>query len=332
MNGILSWRRAILPLFLIVAVGLGWTVLERIANTASWRAAERDAAVCYAGRAGATATIPAGELLMGSEDHYPEEAPIVRVDVAAFNIDVHEVTNAQFARFIAETGYVTSAERATELGFDANGSAVFEASRWTFVPGANWRHPEGPDSSIEGRRHHPVVHVSLQDAKAYSDWAGRRLPTEAEYEFAARGGLVGADYAWGDALTPGGKHNANTWQGVFPFADTGDDGYVGRAPVGCFDPNPYGVHDLIGNVWEWTSDPFYPKHRLTSAGERKEAPDGFDPRQPGVPVGAIKGGSFLCAQNFCRRFRPAARHAQDTGLGTNHIGFRTAADAERPGE
>lgn len=329
MDRIVRWRRVIIPLFVIQLVALGWAVLEHTADTAAKRAAERNAAICFDGQLGATANIPAGELLMGSDAHYPEEAPIVPMNVDAFNIDVHEVTNAQFARFVEETGYVTSAERAMELGFDANGSAVFDASHWTFVPGANWRHPEGPESTIVGRQNDPVVHISLDDANAYASWAGRRLPTEAEYEYAARGGLVGAEYAWGDALTPGGQHQANTWQGVFPFSDAGSDGYQGRAPVGCFEPNPYGLHDLIGNVWEWTSDPFYPEHRLSADQADRLPPEGFDPRQPGIPVGVIKGGSFLCAENFCRRYRPAARHAQDTGLGTNHIGFRTAESVDQ---
>lgn len=319
------WRRFILPVFVVFLGGLGWVVLEQASDTASERAQLRQSADCYPGELGGTIDIPGGVLRMGSEQHYPEEQPVIETDIAPFNIDAHEVTNAQFSIFVDETGYVTSAERATELGFPTNGSAVFDASRWGFRTGADWKHPEGPGSDIRGKPHDPVVQISLEDAKAYANWLGRRLPTEAEYEYAARGGLVGKEYAWGDALTPGGQYMANHWQGVFPFADTADDGYKGRASVGCFEPNGYGAYDLIGNVWEWTSDPYYPDRRLLSEDTSEVSTDGFDPRQPAVPVGVIKGGSFLCAQNFCRRFRPAARHAQDTGLGTNHIGFRTVS-------
>lgn len=270
------------------------------------------------------ASIPAGSFALGADDQYPEEGPASRVAVEAFDIDAYEVTNADFARFVYATGYVTSAERATELGFKAPGSAVFTGSSWGFVEGADWRHPDGPDSTIEGRDDEPVVQVSLKDAQTYAKWAGRALPSEAQWEYAARGGLEGKEYAWGNALTPAGKYMANTWQGVFPLVDTGDDGHTGRAPVGCFAANGYGVYDMIGNVWEWTADPYYPSHRF-DAKEQSEAPNGFDPRQPAVPVGVIKGGSYLCAADYCRRYRPAARHAQDTGLGTNHIGFRTVS-------
>ncbi|MGD2133844.1 MAG: formylglycine-generating enzyme family protein [Maricaulaceae bacterium] len=280
---------------------------------------------CLTTEPGTVAQIPAGAFDFGSSAFYPEEGPVTRIEVASFDIDVHEVTNAQFAAFVEATGYVTSAERAEELGFPAPGSAVFSAAQWKFVPGASWRHPEGPDSSITGRDHDPVVQVSLEDARAYAAWAGRALPTETQWEYAARGGLNGADYAWGDALTPGGAHMANTWQGPFPVIDTANDGHMGRAPVGCYEANSYGLHDMIGNVWEWTDDPYFPNHRFVAdpADAHDAPPEGFDPRQPSVPVGVIKGGSFLCAPNFCARYRPAARHAQDTGLGTNHIGFRT---------
>ncbi|MCA8900346.1 MAG: formylglycine-generating enzyme family protein [Hyphomonas sp.] len=281
---------------------------------------------CHPAAAG-FAHIPAGSFLMGSDAHYAEEGPQQAVAVAAFDIDRFEVTNAQFAQFITESGYVTSAERATKLGFPESGSAVFSRSTWSFVAGADWRHPDGPDSDIQGRDHDPVVHVSFEDAQAYADWAGRALPTEAQWEYAARGGLNGQEYAWGDTLTPGGNHLANTWQGLFPVADTGADGHAGRAVVGCYPANGYGLYDMIGNVWEWTADPYFPDRRFGKdlPADRLERPIGFDPRQPGVPVGVIKGGSFLCAPTGCRRYRPAARHAQDTGLGTNHIGFRTVS-------
>ncbi len=267
--------------------------------------------------------IPGGSFDMGDAGFYADEGPVVRLKVEPFRIDAHEVTNGQFAEFVAATGYVTSAERLVEAGWPANGSAVFSAAQWQFVEGANWRHPEGPDSSIDGRDNDPVVQVSLEDARAYTQWAGRVLPSEAEWEYAARGGLERQPFAWGDVFTPGGVYMANTWQGLFPEEDAGEDGHMGRAQVGCFPSNGYGLHDMIGNVWEWTEDPYYPDKRF-------EPPEGvlstgFDPMQPETPVGVIKGGSFLCSPDFCGRYRPAARHAQNTGLGTNHIGFRTAS-------
>ena len=319
------WRRFILPGFVVFLAGIAWLMIDQTTGPVSDRDLRTELARCADEIIGSTVEIPGGTLLMGSTQYYPEERPIISVEIQPFNIDAHEVTNAQFAKFVSATGYVTSAESVTELGFAENGSAVFNATKWAFVAGAQWRHPEGPNSDIEDKANDPVVHISLSDAEAYAAWIGRRLPTEAEYEFAARGGLLGKEYAWGDALTPGGEFKANHWQGVFPFADTGDDGHQGRAPIGCFEPNGYGVYDLIGNVWEWTSDPYYPDRRWLDENGQDPSPDGFDSRQPDVPVGVIKGGSFLCAQNFCRRFRPAARHAQDTGLGTNHIGFRTVS-------
>lgn len=303
-------------------------MIDRWADTAARRAAITEAAGCYQGEIGATANLPGGSFVMGSEEHYREEAPQIEVEVAPFNIDLHEVTNGQFAEFVEATGFRTLAEREAPDGFDQPGSAVFGKTEWAFVSGADWRHPSGPDSTIDGHDNEPVVHIALEDAQAYARWKGRRLPTEAEYEYAARGGLNGTEFAWGDALTPGGRYMANHWQGVFPFADTGGDGHKGIAPIGCFDPNGYGIYDMIGNVWEWTSDPYYPEHRIEAMGGDALPPEGLDPRQPATPVGVIKGGSFLCAENYCRRYRPAARHAQDTGMGTNHIGFRTAADAK----
>lgn len=265
-----------------------------------------------------------GEFQMGDDGFYAEEGPAIRLAVDGFAIDLHEVTNRQFRAFVDATGYVTSAERTAEAGFAFNGSAVFKSMiAWSFVEGADWRHPEGPDSSIRGHDDDPVVQVSLEDARAYAAWAGRRLPSEAEWEFAARGGLDGKPFAWGDVFTPGGVYMANTWQGIFPDEDSGADGHPGRAEIGCYPPNGYGLYDMIGNVWEWTQDPYYPDKRFEPP-EGVES-TGFDPQQPDVPVGVIKGGSFLCTPNYCGRYRPAARHAQDTGLGTNHIGFRTVA-------
>ena len=267
--------------------------------------------------------IEGGSFDMGDTGFYADEGPIIRLSVEPFRIDAYEVTNRQFRNFVAATGYVTSAERMVESGWPSNGSAVFDATQWRFVEGANWRHPEGPQSSIEGRDNDPVVQVSLEDAQAYADWVGRALPSEAEWEYAARGGLKGKPFAWGDVFTPGGVYMANTWQGIFPEEDAGEDGHMGRAEVGCFAANGYGLYDMIGNVWEWTKDPYYPDKRFEPPEGVKST--GFDPQQPDVPVAVIKGGSFLCSPDFCGRYRPAARHAQNTGLGTNHIGFRTVS-------
>ncbi|RME61615.1 MAG: formylglycine-generating enzyme family protein [Alphaproteobacteria bacterium] len=284
--------------------------------------------------------IPGGTFRMGTDDGYADEGPSRQVRVADFWIDAHEVTNAQFARFVSETGYVTVAERKPraedypDVPADklVPGSAVFvpptdfsqgfdPLSWWRFVPGADWRHPQGPGSGIAGKDFFPVVHIAFADALAYARWAGRALPTEEQWEYAARGGLDGKTYAWGDRFNPGGAAMANTWQGLFPVHDSGQDGFAGLAPVGCYPPNGYGLYDMIGNVWEWTASTYYPSHEVPA---NAPAP-GYDPRQPGVPVRVIKGGSFLCAPNYCMRYRPAARHAQDTGLGTDHIGFRTVS-------
>lgn len=277
-------------------------------------------------------SVPGGEFRMG-DTLYPEEGPPRIERVGAFSIDRYEVTNAQFARFVTATGHVTVAERpldpaafpgASPEALQA-GSAVFRfgedrfdpsdaASWWVFVPGASWKHPDGPGSDLSGRMHQPVVHVALEDAIAYAAWAGRRLPSEIEWEWAARG-------ADPDAVASSEQPSeANTWQGVFPALNTADDGYEGRAPVGCFSPNALGLHDMIGNVWEWTADP-YSVVRLSRPGSGA----GRDPIQPGVAVSVIKGGSYLCARNYCMRYRPGARHSQDRTLGASHIGFRTVA-------
>lgn len=263
--------------------------------------------------------IPAGTYQLGSGDFGPEEGPTRQIQAPAFRISPFEVTNAEFAAFVAATGYQTQAERGFALpggkGRAPPGSLVFSPPArlrnfeeigqwWVFRPGASWRAPEGKGSNLQGRGHHPVVHVVYEDAQAYAQWRGARLPSEDEWEIAARGGLTGAAYVWGDAPYPGGHQRANTWQGPFPLADTKADGWGGTAPVGCFAPNGYGLYDMAGNVWEWTSTPL------------------------GAQGQAIKGGSYLCAPNYCGRFRPAARQAGDPGAGTSHIGFRLAADAQ----
>lgn len=283
--------------------------------------------------AGRLVDVPAGRFLMG-DDVYADEGPPRFETVAAFQIDATEVTNAQFARFVRETGYVTVAERPVDPGLYPGmpagalqpGSAVFSfdstrfdpadaSTWWVFVPGASWRHPEGPGSDLKGRDYLPVVNVALADAQAYARWAGRRLPTEIEWEWAARSADPAAEES---SRQPS---EANTWQGVFPVRNTVDDGYSGAAPVACFKPNGLGVHDLIGNVWEWTADPYRQTRPIAFA----PGDAGQDPRQPGVAVGVIKGGSYLCAPNYCMRYRPGARQAQDLTLGASHVGFRTVS-------
>ncbi len=247
---------------------------------------------------------------MGSDKTYPEEGPSREITVKSFDINAAEITNAQFSKFVEETGYVTDAEKPQE-GFGAPGGAVFampssgNPNGWHFKEGANWRSPEGGESTIKGFDSDPVVQVTLNDARAYAIWAGRRLPTEAEWEYAARGGSTGL-YVWGDEKSPGGVEKANHWQGAFPYKNTVTDGYAGRSPIGCFEPNGFGLYDMIGNVWELTDTPYQ---------------DGLE-----EPVYTIKGGSFLCADNYCRRYRAPARQPQEAGLSTNHIGFRTVKD------
>ncbi|WP_111647296.1 formylglycine-generating enzyme family protein [Actinoplanes lutulentus] len=293
--------------------------------------------------------IPGGTFQMGSDGHYPEEAPVHTVSVDGFWIDRTTVTNRQFGRFVAKTGYVTEAERSPdpadypgarpELLVPASTVFVAPAHRvdmsnpynwWTYVPGADWRHPQGPGSSIKKRPDHPVVHVTWADVQAYARWAGKQLPSEAEWEFAARGGLDGAPYAWGDTFNPDGRWMANTWQGEFPYLNTMDDGHRGTAPVGSFPPNGYGLLDMIGNVWEWTDD-WYQAHRVPShaccavdnprGGDRAAS---HDPSTPGVSIArkVMKGGSHLCSPNYCRRYRPAARMPQPVDTATSHLGFR----------
>src|SRR5437764_1773976 len=293
--------------------------------------------------------VPAGTFQMGSDAFYPEERPVHPVALDGFWIDEHPVTNAEFRRFHKATGYVTLAERPLEPrdypeadpALLVPGSLVFTKPDgpvslddalqwWRYQPGADWRHPEGPGSTLDGRDRHPVVHIAYQDADAYAGWAGKELPTEAEWEFAARGGLDGAVFPWGDEVTPKGRPMANTWEGNFPYENLLLDGYEGTSPVGTFPANGYGVFDVCGNVWEWTSDWFTPRHsdpapspccaprnpRVTSNAEA------FVQDQPGadIPRRVIKGGSHLCAPNYCFRFRPAARQGETADTSTSHIG------------
>jgi sulfatase modifying factor 1 len=287
--------------------------------------------------------IPGGAFDMGAAALRPEEGPPRSVKIAAFRIDRTEVTNAAFARFVAVTGYRTLAEQPLDpkaypdltAAQRAPSSLVFvgAASKsddpgqwWRVVPGADWRHPQGPGSSIRGKDAWPVVHIAWPDAMAYARWLGRDLPTEAEWEYAARGGLTGKPYVWGDKPTAGGKPLANTWQGVFPAVDTGTDGYkASPAPVGCYPPNGYGLVDMAGNVWEWTKDWFKPGLEEADVAGQGGPPEvrALDPSEPGVPKHVIKGGSYLCSDDYCFRYRPAARSPGPPDSGAGHVGFRT---------
>jgi sulfatase modifying factor 1 len=286
-----------------------------------------------------------GSFRMGSTRFYPEEAPIHTVTVESFAVERHPVTNAQFAEFVAATGYATVAEQpidpALYPGVDPNdlraGALVFRPTAgpvdlrdwrqwWAWVPGADWRHRFGPDSGIEDHADHPVVQVAYPDAAAYARWAGRRLPTEAEWEYAARGGSAGdsSTYAWGDEVKPDGRLMANTWQGRFPYRNDGALGWAGTSPVGTFPPDGSGLVDMIGNVWEWTATEFSAHHRLDQPPKTCCTPSG--PADPSVSQ-ALKGGSHLCAPEYCHRYRPAARSPQSQDTATTHIGFRCVANS-----
>src|SRR4051812_29965139 len=300
--------------------------------------------------------VPGGTFEMGSEDFYPEERPVRTVAVDGFWMDEHPVTVAEFRRFVKATGHVTVAEQAPDPAEypDADpaqlvpGSLVFDKppapvrlddihNWWAWVHGADWRHPEGPRSTLHGRERHPVTHVAHADAVAYLSWAGRVLASEAEWERAARGGLAGAAFTWGDDPSPGGRPMANTWHGLFPWQNLRLDGFEGTSPVGHFPPNGFGLHDMAGNVWEWTDDYFTPDHAsaagaveperpcCTPRNPRVSSPDGsFAVDEPGSHLArlVIKGGSHLCAPNYCLRYRPAARQAETFDTSTSHLGVR----------
>ncbi len=301
--------------------------------------------------------IPGGTFTMGSDRHYPEEAPTHRVAVDGFRMSRTTVTNREYGAFVEATSYRTVAERPLDPGDYPGapaenlvpGSLVFTMTPgpvdlrhlsqwWTWTPGACWHRPEGPGSSVDGRLEHPVVHVTFEDAAAYAAWAGLELPTEAEWELAARGGLEGRDYVWGDDAVPGGEYLANFWQGPFPWRNSRADGFAGTAPVGSFPGNGHGLFDMAGNVWEWTTDWYANRHPadaetaccVPSNPRGPEVGSSYDPAQPHfrVPRRVIKGGSFLCADEYCRRYRPAARRPQMVDTGMSHIGFRTIARHE----
>ncbi len=297
--------------------------------------------------------VPGGEFAMGSDRHYPDEGPVQRVSVDGFRMDRYPVTNRQFARFVDDTGFVTLAEHPPDPELYPGappenlvpGSMVFAmspgpvdlrnyANWWAWTPGAQWRHPTGPDSDLTGLEDHPVVHVCHGDAAAYAGWAGRRLPSEAEWEFAARGGLDGAEFSWGDADPQETAPLANTWQGGFPYENTEVDGWTRTSPVGTFPPNGYGLHDMVGNVWEWTDD-WYARERpvadggggacCSPAGRGGSLEGSLDPTLADIPIPrkVVKGGSHLCTPQYCYRYRPAARQPEMIDTGMSHIGFRT---------
>jgi sulfatase modifying factor 1 len=308
--------------------------------------------------------IPGGEFSMGcadprgmpfgGSDPMHDARPIHRVRVGGFWMDANEVTNDRFAEFVAATGYETVAERVPRSedfpGAPPEklvaGSIVFTPPTepvplrdragaahlrwWDYVPGACWRHPTGPDSDLEGRGDEPVVHVAYEDAEAYARWAGKRLPTEAEWEFAARGGLSGAAYPWGSEFKPGGRWMANTWQGRFPGENTAEDGFTGLAPVGRYPANGYGLHDMSGNVWEWCADWYRPDTYAVDAGvggervasDPRGPADSFDPAEPGQPKRVQRGGSYLCSDQYCSRYIVGTRGKGEVSSATNHIGFR----------
>jgi formylglycine-generating enzyme required for sulfatase activity len=287
--------------------------------------------------------IPGGEFAMGSSEFYPEEQPVHRERVDGFWLDEHPVTVAEFRRFVKATGHRTTAETApsaedfptADPAQLVPGSLVFRPTTgpvrlddytqwWAWTPGADWRHPEGPGSTVDGRDRHPVTHVSLFDARAYAAWAGKELPTEAEWEYAARGGLDGARFAWGDEELVHHKRQANSWQGEFPWQNLLEDGFAGTSPVGAVPASPYGLRDITGNVWEWTVDPWTTSHEVRD----DPASSCCTPAGPASPTAepyprrVVKGGSHLCAPSYCLRYRPAARQGQTEDTSTGHLGFR----------
>ncbi len=293
------------------------------------------------------AWIPGGTFWMGGDDEtMPDARPAHLVTVGGFWMDRTEVTNRQFAAFVEATKYVTVAERKPDPkdfpGADpadlVPGSLVFSPPDrdvplddhlvwWSYVPGASWRHPEGPSSDLEGREDHPVVHVCWEDAVAYAKWAGKRLPTEAEWEFAARGGLDRKRYVWGDELAPGGRWMVNNWQGRFPAQNTQADGFRATAPVATFPPNGFGLHDMAGNVWEWCADWYRPDYYLSSPRHDPKGPTAsFDPAEPGMPKRVQRGGSFLCSDLYCVRYLPGARGKGEPMSAASHVGFRCVKD------
>ena len=317
-----------------------------------WAHATRPAAPAHVPAPAGMVRVPAGRFTMGSADAmFPDAQPLHTVSLAGFFMDRCLVTNAQFARFVRATRYVTVAERRPDAKLFPGvppeklvpGGVVFvppshavpldDVSQWwRYVPGANWRHPQGPASTLAGRAEHPVVQVCWTDAAAYARWAGKRLPTEAEWEYAARGGLNQKPYVWGSTFEPHGRMMANTFQGHFPDHNTGKDHFVGTSPVGAFPANGFGLYDMAGNVWEWCADWYRPDYYAVSPRQEPMGPpDSFDPQEPGVPKRVQRGGSFLCTNQYCSRYRPGGRGKGDVLTGASNVGFRCVVSPDAAG-
>ncbi|WP_438482462.1 formylglycine-generating enzyme family protein [Oleiharenicola lentus] len=361
--------RKVAALLISIVLGaiIGWTGVHKY--LAAQNPASLTAAKTLADAPAGMVWIPNGEFSMGTTDPTREicggpdtmddARPIHRVRVNGFWMDATEVTNEQFAIFVKATGYVTFSERkprsedypGVPLDKLVAGSVVFTPPNqpvaltnalawWSYVPGADWRHPEGPASDLQGREKHPVVHIAYEDAEAYAKWAGKRLPTEAEWEYAARGGRDGERYTWGNELQPGGRWMANIWEGAFPHENTQADGFASSSPVRHYDANPYGLYDMAGNVWEWCSDWYRPDAYQIQIADVKEGsvqnPRGparetsFDPQEPGVPKRVQRGGSFLCTDQYCTRYMVGSRGKGAPDTGSNHVGFRCVRDAVSP--
>jgi formylglycine-generating enzyme required for sulfatase activity len=307
---------------LLAVVGVTWKAFKIREE------AEKTRALNSQMEGGAMVLVPTGKMTMGAVDGAADEQPMRDVKISGFWIDRTEVTNEEFARFVEKTGYVTVAERPGADG-KAPGGMVFKVddsgARWERVAGANWRHPDGPDSNIKGREKEPVVQVAWEDAEAFARWARKRLPTEAEWEYAARGGAMHNPFVWGRELTPGGHWFANIWQGDFAPGEKPADGFVSRAPVATFRPNDYGLADMAGNVWEWTADWY--RADYYAKGERKDPAgptDSLDPAEPGVPKRVARGGSFVSSETNGAGYRPAARRKEAPAFASSDLGFRCA--------
>ena len=342
---------------IVGAAWVAWTAAQPVTGSPEKRTrSAEDVLVNANNRPGGEAPegmvwIPGGQFWMGAyegdKDKFRDALPRHLVYVDGFWMDRTEVTNAQFEKFVEATGYKTVAEREIDPSTMPNalpeklvpGSLVFEPPQsgvpphhwsqwWDYLPGTSWRHPEGPESDIRQRMDHPVVHVCWEDAAAYAEWAGKRLPTEAEWEFAARGGLDRKRYVWGEEPLPEQKWPANIWQGQFPTTNTAEDGYLQTAPAASFPPNGFGLYDMSGNVWEWCADWYQPDYYRDSPKRNPQGPDaGYDPEEPDIPKRVQRGGSFLCCDGYCVNYRPGARHKGAVDSGASHTGFRCVKDA-----
>ena len=360
-------KAILIVVVMIIGIGLGSVVVmkkstpgksQRPLPSETLRAADPAPALASSGGAlgasssssGGMVWVPGGKFWMGSNDGQPDEIPAHEVTVHGFWMDQTEVTNEEFERYVKATGYITMAERKPDPKDFPNvppenlvpGSVVFAPPPgdvpldnhmlwWEYRPGASWRHPEGPNSNLQGREKHPVVHVCWDDAVAYATWAGKRLPTEAEWEFAARGGLDRQPFAWGPEKVPGNKWMANIWQGRFPNENKLSDGFRCTSPVATFPPNAYGLYDLSGNVWEWCADWYRMDYYARGEFDNPKGPsDSFDPREPGTAKRVMRGGSYLCSELYCEGYKPGARMKSSPDTGLSHTGFRCVKEAPAP--